>query len=209
MASNAVIFPGSFNPIHIGHLAIANYVVEFTPADEFWFVVSPHNPFKSKGELAGFHHRLNMVNIAFGGLGLPVTVSDIENTLPQPSYTINTINALSEKYPGKKWSLLIGADNLVHFHLWKDSAKITEHYQLLVYPRTGFDDEELYKRNNALKLDAPIMEISSTFIRNSISGGHNLRALLPGKVFEYIHEHGLYGTKSVLPVSNGQVKTFK
>jgi nicotinate-nucleotide adenylyltransferase len=193
--SNAVIFSGSFNPIHIGHLAIANYIVEFTPADECWFVVSPHNPFKPKNELAGFNHRINMVNIASARLGLPIVVCDIENTLSQPSYTINTVNALSEKYPDKKWSLLIGADNLAYFHLWKDAVRITEQYQLLVYPRTGFGDDELYTKNNALKLDAPIMEISSTFIRNNISKGRNLRALLPCGVFEYIHEHGLYDTK--------------
>ncbi|MDR1593740.1 MAG: nicotinate-nucleotide adenylyltransferase [Prevotellaceae bacterium] len=193
MASNVVIFSGSFNPIHIGHLAIANYVVEFTGANEFLFVVSPHNPFKSKSELAGFHHRLNMVKIAFEGLDLPIAVSDIENTLPQPSYTINTLNALSEKYPGKNWSLLIGADNLVNFHLWKDSAKIIEQHRLLVYPRAGFDyNDEFYEKNNAVKLNAPIMEISSTFIRNNISKGHNLKALLPNGVYEYIHEHGLY-----------------
>ncbi|MDR1584379.1 MAG: nicotinate-nucleotide adenylyltransferase [Prevotellaceae bacterium] len=191
MASNAVIFSGSFNPIHIGHLAIANYVVEFTEADEFWFIVSPHNPFKSKSGLVDFHHRLNMVRIAFEGLGLPVEVSDIENSLPQPSYTINTLNALSEKYPDKKWSLLIGADNLVNFHLWKDTSKIIEQHQLLVYPREGFDNDELYAKNNASKLNAPIMEISSTFIRNNISN-HNLKALLPKGVFEYIHKHGLY-----------------
>jgi nicotinate-nucleotide adenylyltransferase len=195
MAPNAVIFSGSFNPVHIGHLAIANYVVEFTPADEFWFVVSPHNPFKSKNELADFQHRLNMVRIAFDGLGLPVAVSDIENTLSQPSYTVNTVNALSEKYPDKKWSLLIGADNLPSFHLWKDAAKIIEHHQLLVYPRTGYSDNDLYNQYNVLKLDAPVMEISSTFIRDNISKGHNLRALLPKGVFEYIHEHGLYGTQ--------------
>jgi nicotinate-nucleotide adenylyltransferase len=191
--SNAVIFSGSFNPIHIGHLAIANYVVEFTPADEFWFVVSPQNPFKSKNELAGFEHRLNMVNIAFAGLGLPVVVSDIEGSLPQPSYTINTINALSEKYPDKKWSLLIGADNLTNFHLWKDAGKIIERHQLLVYPRLGFDNDDLCNKYNVLKLDAPIMEISSTFIRKYIPKGHNLKALLPDGVFEYIHKHGLYG----------------
>jgi nicotinate-nucleotide adenylyltransferase len=193
MVSRAVIFSGSFNPVHIGHLAIANYVVEFTGVDEFWFVVSPHNPFKSRNGLADFQHRLNMVKIAFEGLGLPVTVSDIENTLPQPSYTVNTLAALSEKYPDKNWSLLIGADNLVSFHLWKDSAKIIEQYRLLVYPRVGFDNsDELCAKNNAVKLDAPIMEISSTFIRDNISKGHNLKALLPNGVYEYIHEHGLY-----------------
>jgi nicotinate-nucleotide adenylyltransferase len=194
MVSNAVIFSGSFNPVHAGHLVIANYVIEFTDADEFWFVVSPHNPFKPKSGLADFQHRMNMVKIAFEELGLPVKVSDIENTLPQPSYTINTVDALSEKYPDKKWSLLIGADNLVNFHLWKDAEKIVERHRLLAYPRAGFDDNELYKRNNALKLDAPIIEISSTFIRNSISKGHNIRAMLPKGVFEYIHEHSLYGT---------------
>jgi nicotinate-nucleotide adenylyltransferase len=194
MASNAVIFSGSFNPVHIGHLVIANYVVEFTPADELWFVVSPHNPVKNRSELAEFHHRLNMVKIASEGLGLPVVVSDIENTLPKPSYTINTLDALSEKYPDKKWSLLVGADNMVNFHCWRDSGKIIERCRLLVYPRTGFECSELCRKHNALKLDAPIMEISSTFIRTNISGGHNLRALLPAGVFEYIHEHRLYGT---------------
>jgi nicotinate-nucleotide adenylyltransferase len=192
MASNAVIFSGSFNPIHIGHLAIANYVVEFTSVDEFWFIVSPQNPFKSKNGLIDFHHRLNMVKIAFSGLGLPIMVSDIENTLTQPSYTINTIDTLSEKYPDKKWSLLIGSDNLTNFHLWKDSRKIIEHYRLLVYPRLGFDNTELYEKNNAVKLDAPIMEISSTFIRQYIAKGHNLKALLPNGVFDYIRENKLY-----------------
>jgi nicotinate-nucleotide adenylyltransferase len=193
MTSNVVIFPGSFNPVHIGHLAIANYVVEFTPADEFLFVVSPHNPFKSKCELADFVHRLNMVRIAFDGLELPVSVSDIEATLPQPSYTVNTVDALTERYPDKQLSLLIGADNLADFHLWKDAAKIAAHHRLLVYPRAGFDcDDELYQRNNATKLAAPIVEISSTFIRHNIPKGHNLRALLPKGVFEYIHKHGLY-----------------
>jgi nicotinate-nucleotide adenylyltransferase len=194
MATNAVIFSGSFNPIHMGHLVIANYVVEFTSADEVWFVVSPHNPFKSKYELADFGHRMNMALIALEGLGFPALVSDIENTLPQPSYTVNTVNALAEKYPDKQWSLLIGDDNLSSFHLWKDAAKIIAHHQLLVYPRAGFDnDNKLYEKNNAVKLDAPIIEISSTFIRNNIAKGHNLRALLPKGIFEYIHEHGLYG----------------
>jgi nicotinate-nucleotide adenylyltransferase len=194
MVSNAVIFSGSFNPIHIGHLAIANYVVEFTPADELWFVVSPHNPFKSGSELAEFHHRLNMVKIASEGLDLPIVVSDIENTLPRPSYTVDTLDTLSEKYPDKKWSLLIGADNLVKFHIWRDSTKIIKHHRLLVYPRMGFECSELCRKHNALKLDAPVMEISSTFIRNSIASGHNLQALLPNGVFEYIREHQLYGT---------------
>jgi nicotinate-nucleotide adenylyltransferase len=175
---------------------MANYIVEFTPADEFWFVVSPHNPFKVKDELADFHHRLNMVKIAFEELGLPVIVSDIENSLPQPSYTVNTVNALSEKFPDKEWSLLIGADNLINFHQWRDSAKIIERHRLLVYPRSGFIDDKLYEENNAAKINAPIIEISSTFIRNNISKGHNLKTLLPKGVFEYIHEHGLYGTKS-------------
>jgi nicotinate-nucleotide adenylyltransferase len=168
-------------------------VVEFTSADEIWFIVSPHNPFKSQTELADFRHRLNMVRIAFDGLGLAVSVSDIENSLPKPSYTINTINALSERYPDKQWSLLIGADNLSRFHLWKDAMEIIKRHQLLVYPRAGYDDDDvLYMKYNALKLKAPIIELSSTFIRDNISKGRNLRALLPRGVFEYIHEHGLY-----------------
>jgi nicotinate-nucleotide adenylyltransferase len=193
---NAVIFSGSFNPIHAGHVAIAGYVVGLTSIDEFWFVVSPHNPFKSKDSLADFHHRMNMVKIAFEGLELPVVVSDIENTLSRPSYTVNTIDALAEKYPDRKWSLLIGADNLADFHLWKNYEKIITRYRLLVYPRAGFDGDELCKTYRATKINAPMMEISSTFIRDSISEGHDPGVALPYGVFEYIHEHGLYTKKN-------------
>ncbi|MDR1898037.1 MAG: nicotinate-nucleotide adenylyltransferase [Prevotellaceae bacterium] len=192
MTSNVVIFSGSFNPIHIGHLAIAAYVVEFTSADECWFVVSPHNPLKPKTELADFCHRFNMVKIASDETNLPITASDIENTLSQPSYTINTLEMLSEKYPDKQFSLLIGADNLNGFHLWKDYPKILANYRLLVYPRFGFDNKSLYEKYRAQKLDAPIMEISSTFIRNNIRKGHNLKAFLPPGVFEYIRKFKLY-----------------
>ena len=190
--SNVVVFSGSFNPVHIGHVAIANYVVEFTSVDEIWFVVSPHNPFKSKTELADFNHRIDMVKTAFADMHLPVTVSDIENTLPQPSYTVNTLETLDALYPDKTWSLLIGSDNLNGFDRWKDSRKIIEKYRLMVYPRPGYDNAELYGQYRATKLDAPIIDLSSTFIRENIARGRNLRAFLPKGVFEHINRFKLY-----------------
>ena len=171
---------------------MANYITEFFPADELWFVVSPHNPLKSKTELADFNHRLCMVKQTFEKLKLPVTVSDIEETLPQPSYTINTLDALSEQYPNKKWQLLVGSDNLEKFHKWHNFEKIIDKYQLLVYPRLGFQNNELCEKYKVIKLNAPIIEISSTFIRENISKAHNLSGFLPCGVYEYIKKFELY-----------------
>jgi nicotinate-nucleotide adenylyltransferase len=190
--SNTVVFSGSFNPVHIGHVAIASYVVEFTAVDELWFVVSPHNPFKSRTELAGFNHRIDMVKMAFEDMHLPVTVSDIENTLPQPSYTVNTLDRLEALYPARTWSLLIGSDNLNGFARWKDSRKIIEKYRLLVYPRPGYGNAELCRQYGATKLEAPVIDLSSTFIRENIARGRNMRAFLPHGVFEYINRLNLY-----------------
>jgi nicotinate-nucleotide adenylyltransferase len=190
--SNTVIFSGSFNPVHIGHLAIANYVAEFTGADELLFVVSPHNPFKERTELADFRSRFDMVQLAFADLQLPVAVSDVESRLSQPSYTVNTLNALSEQRPDSRLSLLVGSDCLDKFHLWKDYGTILERYGLLVYPRPGFDNADLCAKYCATLLDAPLMEISSTFIRDGIRRGRNLRAFLPHGVFDYIIDSKLY-----------------
>ena len=190
--SNAIMFSGSFNPVHRGHLAIARYVVDCTSADELWLVVSPQNPFKSKNELADFHHRFKMVELALADWNLPVTVSDIETLLPQPSYTLNTLEALSAKYSDKKWSLLIGSDNLVDFDKWKDYSKIIENYPVIVYPRAGFDNEELYNKYKATKIDAPMLDISSTFIRNNIHNINDMHEFLPDSVIEYICKWKLF-----------------
>jgi nicotinate-nucleotide adenylyltransferase len=190
--SNTVVFSGSFNPVHIGHIAIANYVAEFTPADELWFVVSPHNPFKSKTELAGFNHRIDMVKMALADMHLPVTVCDIENTLPQPSYTVRTLETLEALHPDRTWSLLIGSDNLNGLDRWKDSRKILEKYRLIVYPRPGYDNAELCRHYNAERLEAPVIDLSSTFIRENIARGRNMRAFLPHGVFEHINRLNLY-----------------
>ncbi|MDR2423641.1 MAG: nicotinate-nucleotide adenylyltransferase [Prevotellaceae bacterium] len=190
---DAIMFSGSFNPIHMGHLAIARYIVDCTPVDELWLVVSPQNPFKSSNELADFHHRFTMVELALADLNLPVKVSNIETLLPQPSYTLNTLDALSEKYPDRRWSLLIGSDNLVNFDKWKKYDEIIEKYPLMVYPRAGFGSEKLYEKYGATKIDAPLLNISSTFIRNNINNINNMREFLPNSVIEYIRKWKVFG----------------
>lgn len=192
MSTKAVIFSGSFNPVHIGHTAIANYVIEFAQADEVWFIVSPQNPFKVNSGLLDFEHRFNMAKLALKGLDLPIIVSDVEEALPKPSYTINTLETLTAKYPDKEWSLLIGSDNLVNLHNWRDYDKIATGYQLLVYPRLGYDNKALYAKHNAIKLDAPIIEISSTFIREALQKGYNLNGFIHPDVSKYIKKHKLY-----------------
>jgi nicotinate-nucleotide adenylyltransferase len=134
-----------------------------------------------------------MVKTACAELNLPVTVSDVENALPQPSYTVNTLAALSKMYPDKKWSLLIGSDNLANFSKWKDFRTIADNYQLLVYPRKGFENENLYLVYNAIKIDAPTIDVSSTFIRKNISDESAVKKYLPSGVYEYIRKNGLYG----------------
>jgi nicotinate-nucleotide adenylyltransferase len=187
-----VLFPGSFNPVHIGHLAIANYVTAYTDADELWLVLSPHNPHKAPAGLASFEHRYAMISIALSHTNLPVKVSDIEQRLPAPSYTINTLEALSAEYPDVEWTLLMGADNLVNFNKWKDYQKIISNYRLLAYPRLGVDVHELCKLHRATVIDAPIMEISSTFIRQAVENKRNVEAFLPTGVWNYIHGNKLY-----------------
>ena len=184
-----VLYPGSFNPVHIGHLALANYVTARIDIDELWFVVSPHNPHKDTDDLAPFEHRCEMVRIAVAATELPVEVCDLEASLPAPSYTVNTIDALTALHRDVQWSLLMGADNLVNFHLWKDSEKIAARCQLLVYPRLGIDP---VPRHGAILIDAPIIEISSTCIRQAIAENLNLEAFLPAGVWNYIKSKKLY-----------------
>ncbi|MEI6123963.1 MAG: nicotinate (nicotinamide) nucleotide adenylyltransferase [Bacteroidota bacterium] len=185
------LYFGSFNPIHIGHLAIANYMLEFTDLDEICFVVSPQNPLKSKDSLLANRHRYAMVQRAIEDF-YRFQVSNVEFKLSLPSYTINTLAVLSEKYPHKKFALILGADNLSNFKKWKNWEMILQHYPLYVYPRPCGDGGALREHEAVTWVDAPMMEISSSFIRKAIQMKKDVRFFLPEKVHAYVEEMGFY-----------------
>ncbi len=186
------LYFGSFNPVHIGHLAIAKYVVEFTGLDEFWFVVTPQNPLKQKANLLYDLDRLEMVKMAIEG-DERMQVSDIEFYLPKPSYTIDTLTYLKERNPNRNFKILMGSDNLDNFSKWKNHEIILQNYGVIVYPRPGFNSSsvELHK-NITIAKDAPQMEISSSFIRNAIKERKDVRHFLPHKVWKHIEKKGFY-----------------
>lgn len=184
------IFGGSFNPIHIGHLALANYLCENDYIDELWFLVSPQNPFKQNEKLLDDKTRLRMVNAAVRGYGR-FYVSDFEFSLPKPSYTINTLNKLSETYTDRDFYLIIGADNWAAFDRWKSPEEIISKHHVLVYPRLGYDIPEMLPQN-IRAVDSPLIEVSSTFIRESISQGKDVRYFLHPAVYEIIEKENLY-----------------
>jgi nicotinate-nucleotide adenylyltransferase len=186
------LYFGSYNPIHIGHLAIANYIVEYHDLKQLWFVVSPQNPHKIKENLLADYHRLELVNRAIENDDR-FRVSNIEFTLPKPSYTIDTLTYLHERYPDYSFSILMGSDNLKNFHKWKNYEVILENYGIIVYPRPGFDKTKIQLHKNiTIAEGAPLMEISSTFIRNAIKDGKDLRHFMPAKAWEYLDEMNFY-----------------
>ncbi len=190
---NIGLYFGTFNPIHIGHLIIANHMVENSDLNEIWMVVTPHNPFKKKSSLLDNHHRLEMVYLATNSYDKLIP-SDIEFKLPQPNYTIFTLANLSEKYPNYNFNLIMGEDNLKSLHKWKNYEAILEDYNIYVYPRISEGKVETQFDNHPKiqKVAAPIIEISSTMIRNGISEGKNMRPLLSEKVWKYIDEMNFY-----------------
>jgi nicotinate-nucleotide adenylyltransferase len=187
------LYFGTYNPIHVGHLIIANHMAEFADLDQVWMVVTPHNPLKKKATLLDDHQRLQMVFLATEDY-LKIKPSDIEFKLPQPNYTVNTLVHLHEKYPTHDFSLIMGEDNLKTLHKWKNYEVILDHYDIYVYPRISEEEEniELKAHPKVHIIDAPIVEISSTFIRNSIKEGKNIQPLLPPKVWEYIDHNNFY-----------------
>lgn len=185
------LFFGSFNPIHVGHMVLANYMLEFTGQDQIWFVVSPHNPLKKKSTLLSDVHRLALVRAAIGD-NTKYKASNIEFSLPQPSYTVNTLAYLQEKYPGDEFSLIMGSDNLESLRKWKNFEVILEQYKILVYPRPGFAGGEFAKHKNVVMTDAPKMNISSTMIRESIKAGKNMQYFLPEGAWKYCEEMHFY-----------------
>lgn len=190
---NIGLFFGSFNPIHVGHLIIANHLVENSDLDQVWFVVTPHNPFKKKSSLLDNNHRLNLVDIAVEEYP-NLKSSNIEFNLPQPNYTVNTLIHIGEKHPDHNFSLIMGEDNLKSFHKWKNYKVILANYQIYVYPRVDIQKAtiELLKHPHIHKIEAPIVEISSTHIRNSIKDDKNFRPLVPHNVWVYIDEMNFY-----------------
>ena len=186
------LYFGTFNPIHVGHLIIANHLVEFSDLDKVWLVVTPHNPHKQKNTLLNDYHRLELVRLATEDYP-KLRPSNIEFNLPQPNYTVDTLVHLEEKYPKHEVSLIMGEDNLNSFHKWKNYEVILERYNIYVYPRITSDIEknQLVNHPRVHKIAAPIIEITSTFIRNGIKQKKNIKPMLPEKVWEYI-DKGLF-----------------
>ena len=187
------LYFGTFNPIHVGHLIIANHLVEHSDLDEIWMVITPHNPFKKKKSLLDNQHRFEMVYKATENYS-KIKPSNIEFKLPQPNFTSHTLAHISEVYPDKEFSLIMGEDNLRSFHKWKNFETILEHHYLYVYPRisegkvaTQFDNHPKIQI-----IEAPIVQISSTMIRNGIKAGTNIQPLLSKEVWEYIDEMNFY-----------------
>lgn len=185
------LYFGSFNPIHIGHMAIANYFVEFSNLDEIWFVISPHNPLKEKKTLLDDHARLEMVQHAISN-DERFKACDAEFKLSQPSYTATTLAYLKEKYPRITFSLLMGSDGLRTFHKWRSAEFIKDNYTRYVYPRSNNDLADIKKHSNTVVVQAPKIEISSTFIRKSIKEGKDIRHFLPHEVYALIDKFGYY-----------------
>lgn len=207
------LYFGTFNPIHVGHMIIANHFAEYSGLDQIWMVVTPHNPLKNKKTLLDDHQRLQLVYLATEDYP-KIKPSDIEFKLPQPNYTVNTLAHLQDKYPEHVFSLIMGEDNLKSLYKWKNYEVILQNHPIYVYPRleakgrTGeaissdIDtslEGELAKQNSDLKnnsnihiVPAPIVEISSTFIRKNIKDKKNVRPLLPEKVWEYIDNNNYY-----------------
>lgn len=189
------LYFGTFNPIHIGHLIIANHLAENSDLDQIWMVVTPHNPHKKKSTLLDDYHRLEMVHLATENYP-KIQPSDIEFKLPQPNYTVNTLAHLQEKFPNHEFSLIMGEDNLNSLHKWKNYEVILQNHSIIVYPRlhSGEIDSQFINHPKIHKIDAPIIELSSTFIRESIKNDKNVVPMLPNKVWEYV-EHNLFYKK--------------
>ena len=184
------LFFGSFNPIHIGHKVIASYLVDFTDLDKVMFVVSPQNPLKQKISLLDQYHRLQIIRAEIED-NSNLEVSDIEFDMPKPSYTIDTLVRLKEKYPENDYSIIMGSDNLQNFHKWKNYEQILEDYSIYVYPRPGYEISGSHKNIHVIE-GVPQMEISSSFIRKSIKEGKDISYLMPEKAWIYTDEMNFY-----------------
>ena len=180
------IYSGSFNPVHIGHLALANYLCEFEGVDEVWFLVTPHNPLKEQGELMDDELRLRLVQLAVEGYPR-FRASDFEFHLPRPSYSIHTLEALRRSYPETEFTLIIGSDNWLCFDRWFEAKRIVSEFGLLIYPRPGFEVDETMLPPHVRMVHAPCIEVSSTFVRQALRQGKDVRFFLPAKVYDEVN----------------------
>lgn len=187
------LYFGTFNPIHVGHLIIANHMAENSALDQVWMVVTPHNPHKEKQTLLDDYKRLEMVHLATEDYP-NLRPSDIEFKLPQPNYTVNTLAYLQEKFPQHTFALIMGEDNLKSLHKWKNYEVILANHDIYVYPRIAEGKSEIDRTAfpNVHYVDAPVIELSSTFIRDSIKAGKNIRPMLPEKVWQFVQHNNLY-----------------
>lgn len=185
------LFFGSFNPVHVGHLIIANHILNHTDLEKIWMVVSPHNPFKKKSSLANNHDRLHLIILAIGD-NPDIQASNIEFNLPQPSYTIDTLTYLKEKYPQHEFCLIMGGDNLKSFHKWKNYEQILEHHKIYVYQRPSYDLGDLKDHKSISVLKAPLLEISASFVRKCIAEDKSIQYLVPESVYKYLEETPIY-----------------
>lgn len=186
------IFGGTFNPVHIGHAIIASYVIQHCGLDQLWMMVSPLNPFKVEQGEVNNEHRLRMVEMVSRKIDRVMT-SGFEFTLPRPSYTVDTLNALQQKFPDDEFSILIGADNWAAFDRWIKHEELIEKYHVIVYPRQGYAIEVPAKWTSRVRvIDAPIIEISSLAIRQEIKKGMDMSFFMPADVYEYVKRHKLY-----------------
>jgi nicotinate-nucleotide adenylyltransferase len=198
------LYFGTFNPIHVGHLVIANYMADYTDLDQVWLVVSPQNPLKNKSSLLTDYHRLALVREGIEGND-KLRASDIEFNLPKPSYTVTTLVYLKEKFPDHDFSLIMGEDNLRTLHKWKNHSVILDNHDLYVYPRVltpqeeqelnengPLSDNKFKERANIHMCDAPVMKVSSSFIRQAIKDGKDVRYLLTESVHKYVDDMNFY-----------------
>ena len=185
------LFFGSFNPVHVGHMIIANFMVEHSDLKEMWMVVTPHNPHKEKKSLAKDRDRLHLVDLAIGD-NVNIKASDIEFGLEKPSYTVDTLAFLKEKYPHHTFSLIMGGDNLGTFHKWKNYKTILANHEIYVYRRPGYDLGDLQDHEKVTILEAPLLTISASYIRKQIKEGKSIQYLVPDKVWDYIDGSSMY-----------------
>lgn len=188
------ILGGSFDPVHIGHTALANYIAQSGVVDEVWLTLSPQNPFKVGQHLTDDHHRLDMLRIATSQDPKLIHPCDIELSMPRPSYSIDTLRTLSQLHPDYSFKLIIGSDNWSNFVNWRQYEAIINEFGVIIYPRQGFEicSDEL--PDDVTTVDAPTIEVSSTWIRNAIACGRNVNYFMPAGVYPYILEHKLYTT---------------
>lgn len=185
------LFFGSFNPVHVGHMIIANFMATQTDLDQVWLVVSPQNPLKNKSTLARDYDRLHLVHLAIGDNPL-LKASEVEFSLPKPSFTIDTLTFLQEKHPGKEFVLIMGGDNLATFHKWKNFEILLRDYQIYLYKRPNAEVSDLDRHPHIHYFEAPMLDISATYIRDCLKSGKSVRYLVPDAVFDYLEESRLY-----------------